>query len=274
MTSFTICIISILLTCGILMVVFHTLRQENIKLDEGEFLIFAFLVDETLATFLVHRLVFVSVAWIAQTPSFLADGDTGYGGLERERWNDKHSSAPVTEWSKGMWLQAESESFVIISLTPVVTYIRSFPSYLLFTYCLSPQLLQRYLHQYGHELPSLSFRRAYLWLCYMQDSSGYYSFYDVSSELSLMCSPPSLLCLTLLWTGFQWPTWSSISLRWRVSHSLPQGPIIQLTYVNLLPQCKCRWRRTWWPPNDNRKPHRPRYLLLQMRHYPRLEIRK
>lgn len=42
----------------------------------------------------------------------------------------------------------------------------------------------------------------------------------------------------------------------------------------LFPQGKCRRRRAWRPPNDDRQPHCPRYLLLQMRHNPWLEIRK
>jgi hypothetical protein len=42
----------------------------------------------------------------------------------------------------------------------------------------------------------------------------------------------------------------------------------------LFPQGKCRRRRALRPPNDDWQPHRPRYLLLQMRHYPWSEIRK
>ena len=69
--------------------------------------------------------------------------------------------------------------------------------------------------------------RAYLWMFNMQDTSCDHSFYDLSSSLS---SSSSLLYLTLLWTGFQRSTSSCISFRFRVSHPLPQGPIIQQLY--------------------------------------------
>lgn len=83
---------------------------------------------------------------------------------------------------------AESESLLsIISLTQVVTYKRSFSLTRLSLTVFLP-ITQKYPHKYGHELPSLSFRRAYLWMCYMQDSSCYHPFYDVSSKFSFMFS--------------------------------------------------------------------------------------
>ena len=87
--------------------------------------------------------------------------------------------------------------------------------------------------QHGHELPSLSFWRAHLWLCNMQDPSRHHPFYDVSSMFSFVLLP---CCISpCSWSGFQWTTWPSISFRRRVSHSLPQGPIIKITYTSFIP---------------------------------------
>ena len=106
----------------------------------------------------------------------------------------------------------------------------------------------------------------------MQDTSCSHPFSAVSSKFPFIFTIFIISQHTMLWTGFQRPTWSCISFRCRVSSTvpLPQGPIIQLTF----PQGKCRRRPASRPPNDDRQTHYPRYLLPQMRHYPWLEIRK
>ena len=47
-------------------------------------------------------------------------------------------------------------------------------------------LISQLLRQHGHELSSLSFWRAYLWMFHMQDTSCDHSFYDVSSKFTFI----------------------------------------------------------------------------------------
>ena len=118
------------------------------------------------------------------------------------------------------YCDVELEGFVI---SHIRTYKRSFLSSLPFTY--PPNYsddmgmsYRRYLS--GERIYGCSTCKTHLATIHSM----------MSRVSSLPSSSTSLLYLTLLWTGFQRATWSCISVWWRVSHPLPQGPIIQLTY--------------------------------------------
>jgi hypothetical protein len=109
---------------------------------------------------------------------------------------------------------------------------------------------------------------------YMQDSSCYHSFYDVSSKFTFI--------FFNIFTVSHFVTMDRLSTGNMVVHiySMACKPFtpsrsdhFSLAYI-LFPQGKCRRRRAWRPPNDDRQPYRPRYILLQMRDYPWLEICK
>ena len=106
----------------------------------------------------------------------------------------------------------------------------------------------------------------------MQDSSCDHSFYDVSSKLAFsffnFFFTVSHLVMDRLLTGSMVVHIYSMACKSSTASRSDHSAYI------LFPQGKCDWRRAWRPPNDDRQPHRPRYLLLQMRDYPWMEIRK